>query len=71
LNCGGGRGGVGGDRGDDGETGGGVGGGGMCGIRCLIRLITLLRENFGSSSSLSRAGEIKGIVSSSSLLPFL
>lgn len=71
LNCGGGRGGVDGDGGDNGETGGGVGGGGMRRIHFLIRVITLLRETFASSCSLSRKGEIKGLVSNYSLLPFL
>ena len=59
------------DGGEYGETGGGVGGGGMHGIHYLIRLITLLSETFASSSSLSREGEIKGLVSNSLLLPFL
>jgi len=67
LNCGGGRGGVGEDGGEDGETSGGVDGGGMRGIRCLIKLIALLGETFVSSSSLSRGGEIKGLVANSSL----
>lgn len=70
LNYGGGRGRVGGDGGDDGEIGGGVGGGGMRIIHCLI-ILMLLRETFTSSSSLSHEGEIKGLVSNSSLLPFL
>ena len=56
------------DRGEDGEIGGGVGGSGMHGIRCFIKLITLLGETFASSSSLSHEGEIKGLVSSSVLL---
>ena len=59
------------DGGEYDETGGGVGGGGMCGIRCLIRLIALLGETFASSSSLSRRGEIKGLVSISVLPSFL
>ena len=71
LNCGGGRGGVGGDGGEEGEMGGGVGGGGKHGIHCLIRLTTLLKDTFTSSSSLSHEGEIKGLVSNSSLLLFL
>jgi len=64
-------GGVDGDGGDDGEMGGGVGKGGMRGIRCLIRLITLLGETFESSSSLSHEGGIKGLVSNSWLPSFL
>ena len=64
-------GGVGEDGGEDGETGGGVGGGSMGRIHCLIRLITLLGETFVSSSSLSRGGEIKGLVSNSLLPSFL
>jgi len=71
LNYGGGEGWVGGDVGKENETGGGVGGGGKCGMRCLIRLTMLLGESFTSSSSLSREGEIKGLVSNSSLLPLL
>jgi len=71
LNWGDGRGGVVGDRGQDGETGGGVGGGGMHGIRCLIRLITLLGETFASSSLLSHQGKIKGKFSISVLPSFL
>ena len=67
LNCGGG-GGVGKDGGEDGETGGGVGGGG---IHCLIKQIVLLGETFMSSSSLSRRGKIKGLVSISVLPSFL
>ena len=59
------------DGGEDGETGGGVGGVGMRGIHCLIRLITRLGETFASSSSLSRRGENKGLVSNSSLPSFL
>lgn len=51
--------------------GGDVGGGGKCGIHCLIRLTTLLKETFMSSSSLFREGEIKGLASNSSLLPLL
>ena len=70
LNCGGGGGGVGGDGGEEGEMGGGVGGGGKSGIRCLIKLVTL-RETFARSSSISRKGEIKGLVSNSSLPPLL
>lgn len=62
---------MGGDGGEEGEMGGGVGGGGKRRIHCLIRLTTLLRETFASSSSLSREGEIKGLVSNSSVLPFL
>lgn len=71
LNCGGGGGGVGGDGGEDGEASGGVDGGGKCGIHCLIRLTAFLGEPFASSSSLSHEGEIKGLVSNSSLLSFL
>ena len=55
------------DGGEDGETGGGVGGGGIRGIHCLIRFISLLCETFASSSFLSHGGEIKGLVSNSSL----
>ena len=57
--------------GDGGDFAGGVGGGGMRRIYFLIRLIALLGETFASSSSLSHEGEIKGLVSNSSLLPFL
>ena len=59
------------EGGEDGEIGGGVGGGGMRGIRCFIKLITLLGETFVISSSLSRQGEIKGLVSISTLPSFL
>lgn len=62
---------MGGDGGEDGETAGDVGGGGKHGINCLIRLTTLLGETFVRSSSLFREGEIKGLVSNSSLLPVL
>ena len=55
------------DGGEDGETRGGVGGGGIHGILYLIKLITLLGETFMSSSSSPREGEIKGLVSSSTL----
>ena len=48
-----------------------MGGGGMHGILCLIKLIALLGETFVSSSSLSRGGEIKGLVSSSALPSFI
>ena len=71
LNHGGGGSGGGGDGGEGGEMGGGVGGGGKRGIHCLIKLTALLGETFTSSSSLSSEGEIKGLVSNSSLLPFL
>ena len=71
LTHGGGGGGTGEDGGEGGEAGGGVGGGGMCGIHCLIRLITLLGETFTSSSLLSCRGEIKGLVSISALPLFL
>lgn len=71
LNCGGGGGGVDGDRGDGGEVGGGVGGGGNHEIHCLIKLTVLLGETFASSSLLSRDSEIKGLFSTSSLLPLL
>lgn len=69
MNCGGGGGGPGGDGGEEDETSGGVGGGGKCKICCLIRLTALLGETFTSSSSFSHKGEIKGLVSNSSLLP--
>ena len=59
------------DGGEDGDTGNGVGGGGMHKIHCLIRLIALLGETFASSSLLSHRGEIKGLVSNSSLPLFL
>ena len=59
------------DGGEDGETGNGVSGGGMCGILCLIKLISLLGETFASSSSPPHRGEIKGLVSSCVLLLFL
>jgi len=71
LNCGGGKGGVGGDGGEEGEMSGSVGGGGKCIIHCLIKLTTLLEETFESSSSLSHEGEIKGLVSNSSLPPLM
>ena len=71
FNYGGGEGSVGGDGGNDGETSGGEGGGGMRGIHCLIKLITLLGETFVSSSSLSRQGKIKGLLSISALPSFL
>jgi len=71
LNCGGGKGGVGGDGDEEDEMGGGVGGGGKHGICYLLGLTVLLGETFTSSSSLSREGEIKGLVSNSSLLLFL
>ena len=71
LNYGGGGGGVGEDGGEDGETSGGVGGSGMHGICCFIKLITLLGATFASSSSLSCGGEIKGLVTSSTLPSFL
>jgi len=70
LHCGGGKGGVGRD-GEDGEMGGGVGGGGKRRTCCLIRLTAILGETFTSSSLLSRNGEIKGLVSNSSVLSFL
>ena len=62
---------MGGDGGEEGEMGGSVGGGDKHGMRCLIKLITVLGENFASSSSLSHEGEIKGLVSNSSLPPLL
>lgn len=71
LNYGGGGGGVGGDGGEEVETGDGVGGGGKCGMCCLIRLTVLLGETFASSSLLSCEGEIKVLVSNSSLLLLL
>ena len=71
LNCGGGGCGVGEDRGEDREIICSVGGGGMHEIHCFIKLIALLGETFTSSSSLSHIGEIKGLVSNSSLLLFL
>jgi len=67
LNCGGGKGDMGGDGGEGGETSGSVGEGGKCRIHYLIKLTTLLGETSVSSSSLSREGEIKGLVSNSSL----
>jgi len=71
LNYGGSRGTVGEGGGEDGATSGGVGGGGMRRIRCLIKLIMLLGEIFVSSSSLFCEGEIKDLVSNSSLPSFL
>ncbi len=71
LNYGGGGGGVDEDGGEDGETVSGVGGSGMRGIHCFIKLITLLGETFVSSSSLSRGGEIKRLVTSFVLPLFL
>jgi len=62
---------VGGDGDEEGEIGGGVGRGGKCEIHYLIRLTALLEETLASSSSFSREGLIKGLVSNSSLLPFL
>lgn len=59
------------DGGEDGETSGGVRGGGMHKIHSLIRLIALIGETFASSSSLSRGGEIKGLVSNFVLPSFL
>lgn len=56
-----------GDGGEEGEMGGGVGGGDICRIRCLIRLAALFGETFTCYSSLSYEGEIKGLVSNSSL----
>jgi len=58
-------------RGEDGEIGGGVSSGGMHRILFFIRLIALLGETFMSSSSLSRVGEIKGLVSNFSLPLFM
>ena len=58
------------DGGED-EIGGGVGGGSMHEILCPMKLITLLGETFTSSSSSARRGEIKGLVSSSTLPSFL
>ena len=57
--------------GEEGEAGDGVGGGGKHGMRSLIILTALLGETFMSSSSLSHEGEIKGLVSNSSLPPLL
>lgn len=71
LNNGGGKGGVSGDGGEEGKIGGSVGGGVRCRIHRLSRLTAFLGENFTSSSSLSCEGEIKGLVSNSSLLPLL
>lgn len=71
MTSGGGKGGIGEDGGEGGETGGGVGRGGMCGILCLIKLISLLGETFASSSLSPHRGEIKGLVSSSTLSLFL
>jgi len=71
LNDGSGGDGVGGDGSEEGEMGGSVGGGGTCGIHYIIKLATLLGETFISSSSLSHKGEIKGVVSNSSLPPLL
>lgn len=62
---------MGGDGGEEGEMGGRLGGGGKQGMHCLIRLTALLGETFVISSSLSREGEIKGLVSNSSLLSLL
>jgi len=71
LICASGRGGVGEDGGEDGEIGSGIGGSGMYGIHCLIKLFPLHGETFASSSSLSHGGEIKGLVSNSTLPSFL
>ena len=62
---------MGGDRGEEGEMGGSVCGGGKCGTLYLIKLTTLLRDTFVSSSSLSREGAIKGLFSNSLLLLLL
>jgi len=59
------------DGGEDSEIGGDVGGGGMRRVLCLIKLIALLGETFASSSSPPRRGEIKELVSSSTLSLFL
>jgi len=66
LNGGGSGGGVGGDGGEEGEMGGG-----KRIMHFLIRLTALLGETFASSSSPSCEGEIKGLLSNSSLLPLL
>lgn len=71
LNYGGGGGCVGEDKSEDSEIGSGVGGSGVQGIRCFIKLMTLIGKTFAISSLLSRRGEIKGIVSSFVLLSFL
>ena len=68
---GGGEGGTGEDGGEGGGAGGGLGGGVMCGILYLIKLITLHGDTFASSFSSPRGGEIKGLVSSSTLPSFL
>lgn len=62
---------MGGDGDEEGKTIGDVGGGGKHEIHYLIILTALLGEIFMSSSSLSREGEIKGLVSNYSLLPLL
>ena len=60
-----------GDEVEEDEMGGGVCAGGKHRLPYLIRLTALLGEYFASSSLLSHEGEIKGLVSNSSLLPFL
>ena len=62
---------MGGDGGEEREVGKRLGGGGKHGIHGLIRLTALPKENFMSSSFLSREGKIKGLVSNSSLLLLL
>ena len=49
------------DGGEEGEVGDGASGGGSCGMRCLIKLTTPLGEARMNSSSLSHAGEIRGL----------
>jgi len=67
----GGGGGVGGYGSVEGVIGVGVGEGGKHRICYLIKLTTLLGETFMRSSLLSHEGEIKGLVSNSSLPPLL
>jgi len=62
-------GGTGEDGGESGEIGGGVGGGGMRKILYLIKLISLHRNTFASSSSPPLGGKIKGLFFGP-LLPF-
>lgn len=50
------------EGGEVGEVGDGISGGDNCGIHYLIKLTILLGETQVRSSSLSRGGEIKGLI---------
>lgn len=71
LTLDGGRGGLGEDGSEGSEVGDGVGGGGMCGILCLIKLITLHGKTFTRSSLSPRGGEIRGLFSGPLLSSYL